>query len=100
MDKPFITLHILLIKKTPNYIWCKLDKSLFQTERDILLCPCYIPPKESAYFDPGIITNLEHDINISQRDYSIILGGDFNAQTGMENDFTVFDSCKFAPSDN
>ena len=98
--KPFITPHILLMKKTPNYIWCKLDKFLFQTERDILLCSCYIPPKESAYFDPDILTNLEHDINIYQRDYSVILAGVFNARTGMENEFTVFDSCKFAPSDN
>ena len=83
------------MKKTPNYIWCKFDKSLFQTERDILLCSCYIPPKESAYFDPDILTNLEHDINISTSS-----AGDFNARTGLENDFTVFDSCKFAPGDN
>ena len=38
--------------------------------------------------------------NNYQRDYSVILAGDFNARTGMENDFTVFDSCKFAPSEN
>ena len=93
--KKLINPYISVIKKTPNYIWCKIDKSLFQADKDISLCSCYIPPKDSPYYDPDTFSNLENDINLFQKDYSVILAGDFNARTGVENDFINYDSCNF-----
>ena len=74
--KKLITPYISVVKETSEYIWCKLEKSLFQTDKGTLLCSCYIPPKDSPYDDPDIFSNLEHDINIFQKDYSVILALD------------------------
>ena len=89
--KNFLTPYVELLKQTPSYIWCRIASNLFQTDKDILLCSVYIPPRDSPYFDPGIFTNLENDINNLKNDYSIVLMGDFNARTGTENDFIVED---------
>jgi len=64
--KSFLSPHMSLIKQTPEYMWCKIDKNILNTDKDILLCFCYIPPKESPYFDPDILANLENDINFSK----------------------------------
>ena len=64
------------------------------------MCSCYIPPKDSPYYDPDTFSNLENDINLFQKDYSVILAGDFNARTGVENDFINYDSCNFIPGNN
>lgn len=71
-----------------------------ELERDILLCSCYIPPKESPYFDPDTFSNLENDINLFKANYSVVLAGDFNSQTGTENNFIISDHCNFVPGDS
>ena len=96
----FLTPYVELLKQTPNYIWCRIASNLFQTDKDILLCLVYIPPRDSPYFDPDIFTNLENDINNLKNDYSIVLMGDFNARTGTENDFIVEGLNDFIPHDN
>ena len=98
--KNFLTPYVELVKQTPNYIWCRIASNLFQTDKDILLCSVYIPPRDSPYFDPDIFTNLENDINNLKNDYSIVLMGDFNARTGTENDFIVEGLNDFIPHDN
>ena len=76
------------------------DKTLFQTEKDILLCSCYIPPRDSPYFDPDIFEDLENDINTFKNNYSVVLVGDFNARTGTEIDFLIDEHNNFIPSDD
>ena len=98
--KHFLTPYISLIKRTSDYIWCKLDKTFFHLEKDILLCSCYIPPKDSPYFDPDTFSNLENDINVFKGNNFIVLAGDFNARTGTENDFITNDYCNFVPGDS
>ena len=55
-------------------------------EKDVMLCCCYIPPKDSLYFDPDTFSNLESDVKIFKKNFFIILGGYFNARTGIEKD--------------
>ena len=98
--KHFLTPYISLIKQTSDYIWCKLDKTFFHLEKDILLCSCYISPKDSPYFDPDTFSNLENDINVFKGNNFIVLAGDFNARTGTENDFITNDYCNFVPGDS
>ena len=78
----------------------EIDKTLFQTEKDILLCSCYIPPRDSPYFDPDIFEDLENDINTFKNNYSVVLVGDFNARTGTEIDFLIDEHNNFIPSDD
>jgi len=98
--KKFLTSYVALVKQTSNYIWRRIGSNIFQTEKDILLCSIYIPPRESPYFDPDIFTNLENGINNIKNEYSIVLMGDFNARTGTKNDFIVEEHNNFVPVDN
>ena len=95
--KKFLTPHFSLVKQTPEYIWLKITKNILQLDKDILLCSCYIPPKHSPYFNPDTLLNLENDINLFKRNSYIVLAGDFNARTGIENDFISNDNYKFVP---
>ena len=36
-------------------------------------------------------------INLFKKDYYIVLAGDFNARTGVQNDFINYDNCNLAP---
>lgn len=98
--KNFLAPHISVIKKTPDYISCRIDKALFHMEKDLMLCYCYIPPKDSLYFDAGTFSNLENDVNNFRKIFSIILAGDFNARTGVERNFVVDENSKFLPVDD
>ena len=63
-----------------------------------MLCCCYIPPKDSLYFDPDTFSNLESDVdNFKKKFFSIILAGDFNDRTGVEKDFLVDEKSKSPP---
>ena len=42
--KKFLTSYVALVKQTSNYIWCRIDNNLFQTEKDILLCSTFYMP--------------------------------------------------------
>jgi len=95
--KKFLTPHFSLVKQTPEYIWLKITKNILQLEKEILLCSCYIPPKHSPYFNPDTLLNLENDINLFKTNSYKALAGDFNARTGIENDFISNDNYKFVP---
>ena len=49
--KPFLKQGITFIKKSANFIWCKLDKDFFNLSKDTFMCACYIPPNDSPYYD-------------------------------------------------
>ena len=75
----------------------KNNSSILQLDKDILLRSCFIPPKHSPYFNPDTLLNLENDINLFKRNSYIVLASDFNARTGIENDFISNDNYKFVP---
>ena len=92
--------EIIAMSPPQKYSTAKSGRFSVQTDKDISLCSCYIPPKESPYYDSETFSNLEHDINIYQKDSYVILAGDFNARTGSKNDFITSDSCKVVPGDS
>ena len=83
-----------------DYIWCKLDKNFFNTDKHIFICAIYIPPRNSLYFDPDTFHDLENHIaKLSEEGY-IILTGDFNARAACTFDYIDSDNCPYVPGDN
>lgn len=78
-----------------DYIWIKIDKIIFQLDKDILLCLCYILLSYLFYFNFDIFLNLENEINFFKKDYYIVLVGDFNVCMGVQYDFINYDNCNF-----
>lgn len=86
---------ITLVKKCNNYIWSKIDKHVFDTDRDIYICGAYINPENSSYFDENIFENLEYDIEHFSNIGHIIIAGDLNARVGKYDDFVNTEGNKF-----
>ena len=73
---------ISTVKLTKNFLLCRIDKFLFNAEKDLLICGIYIPPEKSPYFDEEI---LEKDVIYFSSKGNIL--GDFSARTGKLDDF-------------
>jgi exonuclease III len=70
----------------------KINKSLFNTDKDIVMLSSYIPPYDSPYynmseFDSGVdwIEQCLTDVWEMIDNFYILLCGDFNARTGKRN---------------
>ena len=74
-------------KLTKNFLWCRIDKSISNSQKDLFLCGVYIPPIKSTYFDQEIFENLEADILHYSQKGNVMLLGDFNARTSKLEDF-------------
>ena len=73
-------------KKDQDILWIKLDKSLLDTKRDLLLGTAYISPKNNSkiYLENGAkdtFTVLYDQLAEFGDNNPIKLGGDFNART-------------------
>ena len=87
----------IIPSKCPYVLWCKLDKCLLGTEKDILLGGVYTSPEGSDYASQRCFNDIEADVlNInSNNDYIALLAGDFNAHTSTESgviNFTFYDN--------
>ena len=78
-----------------DYIWCKLDKNVFNTDKHIFICAIYSP-----YFHPDTFHDLENDIAKLSEDGYIILAGDFNARRASTLDYIDSDNCPYVPGNN
>ena len=74
-------------KLTKQFLWCRIDKSIFNSSKDLFLCGVYIPPIKSPYFDEEIFENLETDVLHYSQKGNVMLLGDFNARTSKLEDF-------------
>ena len=84
-----------IIKSKCRFVhWCKIDKSILGTEKDILLGGVYAPPEGSIYASQTCINEIESDIVnfTSVNDLHIVLAGDFNAHVSTASDLTDADS--------
>ena len=76
-------------------MWCKFHKESFNSEKDVYLCICYVPPEDSSLY-----TNSKSDLyQLDFYEYisdeirkhmdvgHVLLLGDFNARTGQEPDY-------------
>ena len=82
-------------KLTKNFLWCLIDKSVFNASQDLFLCGVYIPPIKSPYFNDEIFENLEADMLYFSQKGNIMLLGDFNARPSKLDDFVSKDGNKF-----
>ena len=75
-----------------NLLVFRLDKQLFNSEKDVLMLCAYIPPSGSPYYDNKSVSNgiylLEEyllQLYAQHDDCSIVVCGDLNARTGRSN---------------
>jgi hypothetical protein len=78
-----------------HVLWCVLEKSLLQQEKDSLLGSVYIPPEKSKYANIEMFTDIEEEVNeicgIFDCYINIILGGDFNSHFGTLSENLSYD---------
>ena len=89
-----ISMYVKRVCKNATFgIFLIIDKKRLYREKDVLLCIVYLPPERSSFYNfsqfEGIQLSEDHlinlDINIDL--YDILIMGDLNARTGVENDF-------------
>ena len=71
-------------------IWIKMENKIFNFERDIYICFLYVPPLTSIYvknLDYDLLQEVEGEMSRFSATGNVILAGDFNAKTNIENDF-------------
>ena len=73
----------------------KLDQKKFSFEKDLYICPCYIPPVNSVYYDDNF-SKLEDENSkvMSNSTCNILIAGDLNARILNHIDFIVNESIK------
>ena len=66
-----------------NIIWCKLDKTYFNFQKDIYLGTVYLsPPNYEGNSSEDLIGELEEEMFLFSQKGDIIVQGDYNARTG------------------
>ena len=92
--------RVSLVKKVSDcIIWLKFDASLFDLNDDILMGLCYNTPEGNSrevYDDKSIFDMILEDMvnfeEVSMSRCKVFVCGDFNARTGIRNDFVENDS--------
>jgi exonuclease III len=84
-----------LTHKNDDYVWKKLSKSYFGLDSDYYVCLAYIPPENSRYYkdrNQDTLEYIESDIVKYSNMGHVMLIGDLNARTGIENDYVLHDA--------
>ena len=82
--------NLIEIKNTNSKyaLWFKCDGNLFQFDRPIIFGIVYIPPEYTKYTSDEAFNEIQQELLSFQNTTKYIcLLGDFNARTGVENDF-------------
>ena len=79
------------IKKCINdvVVWVKLIGKFFGTVRDIYIAIAYIVPEGSTHAHRDAFALLHNDIAAIPQGAEILLCGDYNAHTNIENDYMI-----------
>ena len=81
-------------KTESDYIlWISIDKSVLDTDENVILGSIYIPPVQSRYYNEDEFAVLESEI-ISQcsNNKYVFINGDLNGRSSRLPDFTLIDS--------
>ena len=73
-----------------DIIWIKIQKEFFGLEKDIYVCFVYAAPLDSCYtkkLEYDILDKVEEYILKFNKEGDVLLAGDLNAKTNIENDF-------------
>ncbi|CAG2201838.1 unnamed protein product [Mytilus edulis] len=73
--------------------WMKVAKSIFGLQNDVIVGCIYIPPEGSKYSNLEAFDEIENELMSLKKvsDVHTALIGDFNAKTGILNDFVLAD---------
>ena len=86
-----LSIGIKEIPKThEDLLWLKLDSNFFGFKNDLYLCVTYLKP-HAINTQNSACLQLEKDICRFSKCGQIVLSGDFNARTGIMNDFVIND---------
>lgn len=76
-------------------IWLKLSKCFLQSENDVFICVCYIPPEDSSLYNNinselfqfDFYEYLSSEVRVFSSYGQVFILGDFNARTGDQCDY-------------
>ena len=81
-----------------------MDATTFNLQKPVILCCVYIPPEASTFYanrqEQNGITELEYflmDVMIENTDSDILVIGDLNSRTGVEQDYIMDDNINHIP---
>ena len=73
-------------------LWISLDKSITNTDENIILGTIYVPPAQSRFYNDDEILVLENEImSLCSNHKYVFITGDINARTARLCDFTRLD---------
>ena len=78
--------HITTVQQGKTHIWLKISQTIGTCDKNIYLCAAYTPPSESPYFNEEFFNTLHTEIVHFQAQGNVMVCGDLNARTGIEND--------------
>ena len=86
--------YVSFIESESDYIlWFKFDKVLLKTDEDVVFGVVYLPPADSRFNTQDELDLFEVEItNMCILYKYVILTGDFNARTQMQDDFLDVDN--------
>ena len=98
----YVTNDTMVTKYDDNYIWEKLNKHVFNIDKDLSICLCYIPPQGTSRqgLNEANVYNklLENIVQLQQttdNDAHFLILGDMNSRVGQEFDFVDNDNSDY-----
>ena len=77
-----------------------MDRNFFGFDKDLNVCFIYIPTQYSSYYiDQGtdFLEMVELDISKYKNMVSVMIMGDFNAESATEDDFIINNDVNYLP---
>ena len=99
--KDYLTKGISIVdNKHHDKLWIKLDKHCFILKQDVFLDFTYVSPSTSSYFKTlsyDTFSEVEKDRQNFKSLGDIIITGDFNARTKIDDDYIIDEEDRFSP---
>ena len=92
--KSELSSKVNILETESDYIlWIRFDRSIFQTDDDLILGILYVPPAQSRFLNEDEYFCLETEItSMCAKSPYICLTGDMNARTAELSDFITADN--------
>jgi hypothetical protein len=73
-------------------LWVKICKQFLKVDNDVYIGFVYIPPEGSRFYNNEMFDSVSESIlNVLSKSDYVMLMGDFNARTGLLNDYCTYD---------
>ena len=97
----YVSNDTLVFTSHDDILWVKISSSVLSIDRDLYICLCYVVPDgssrqaliETNIFD-RILESVAHIESKSQKDFSMLICGDFNSRTSDKPDFVLDDDSR------